>query len=266
MEKLSIYGSPSKAKLTTVSRASLIVETKPRWKFTLMEGQSLVGLWKIPPPGWCGDEALPKGWTKQERKVFHFIRQVFGAMCTDKLQYAVFHTYEQWWFFKRPANEPSKLCVSVCYERAQQVPSVLQAVAAIIQLSKAASPVQAPAKIAPSPVVKPSKKKEQGEGSDREAPARDVTKSLGASSFSSYNTKGTKGKASGTKRTTRSGLDFTFSDIDLFSCSLLVETRLKVLVTSCSNFVIKVADPHNPKAQGTDVGNGERGGGVPVNC
>jgi uncharacterized membrane protein YgcG len=218
----------------------LVVETKPNWKFEVSEG-TLFGacqeVFKTKLDGWKGgSEKLPGALTPFEKKVFHSIRQVYGQMTTDRLQFAIFHTYEQWWFLKRDVN--GCLFISDVFTRTQEKPSVLHAVVTLLLLAKEGGEMNPGPSSIFSPITKPppvnAKDKDSSGNRGGGSKKKDSSGNRGGGSEKKVRS-GNGGGGSG------GGLKF--DQIDLRTCSLLKETRLKILLTGCLSVVVKVADP-----------------------
>lgn len=63
-----------------------------------------------------------------KNKIGEIVRQLFGYMCIDELQYGILTTYDQTWFFKRPKETPGHLLISDCIRTDHKSPTLLQSI------------------------------------------------------------------------------------------------------------------------------------------
>ena len=88
-------------------------ETKPWWKLGFLTGRdrnqtTIISEWEMPVGYTASDiaenRALPDTWSREKRKIFHVVRQIYGQMVTDQRRYGILHTYECWFFCKRDSD------------------------------------------------------------------------------------------------------------------------------------------------------------------
>lgn len=64
------------------------------------------------------------------------IKQIYGYMGHNKLQYGVFSTYERIWFLRRPQDNPGKLFISEAVMNTATNPTLLQCLVYIMSLAR----------------------------------------------------------------------------------------------------------------------------------
>lgn len=214
---------------TSKRNVRCILETKPHWKYDFLESAStqecIIANWKVPDePGFT---EVPKEWSSAEKRIFHLIRQVYGQMREDKLQYGAFHTYERWWFCR--IDESGTLHVSNGLKRDATNPSVLQAIRTLRDLAEAQARIEGEiAKHASSPIKKPPSKKRSRDGTTPTIKDR-TPKRRGSSGNKSHGT------------SSDGGQELSASKIELWNCRHLASTQFtKLFSTPCGNGFVKI--------------------------
>ncbi|CAG8562636.1 4256_t:CDS:2 [Scutellospora calospora] len=94
-------------------------------------------------------ETIPLG-SSCKVSVVDIIRQIFGYLVANRLQYGILTTYNQHWFLKRPKNEPRALYISPTIEIESKNPAIFQCYAYIQYLSRIGSKSPSPGATPPS--------------------------------------------------------------------------------------------------------------------
>lgn len=82
--------------------------------------------------------------------VVDILRQIFGYLVANRLQYGILTTYNQHWFLRRPKSEPRALYISPTVEIESKNPSIFQCYAYIQHLSRADTKCPSPGTTPPS--------------------------------------------------------------------------------------------------------------------
>ncbi|CAI2189768.1 9503_t:CDS:2 [Funneliformis geosporum] len=94
-------------------------------------------------------EILPAN-SSREISVVDILRQIFGYLVANQLQYGILTTYNQHWFLRRPKNEPRALYISPTVEIESKDPSIFQCYSYIQHLSRTDTECPSPGETSPS--------------------------------------------------------------------------------------------------------------------
>ena len=83
--------------------------------------------------------------------VINHIKEIYGYMGHNKLQFGVLSTYENTWFIRRPPDNPSKLFISEAVTNSAADPTLLQCFAYIMSLARRSLNSPFPPPAPPSP-------------------------------------------------------------------------------------------------------------------
>ena len=112
----SVEGQPDFIQGVPKRKLRLIIEVKTMWS---LSEDNLV-------TAWAQDLVENPDDTTARSPIYHHLRQIFGYLSANQLQFGVITTYQNTWFLRRPTDNPGELQISPVIRWDNQQPTLFQ--------------------------------------------------------------------------------------------------------------------------------------------